>query len=589
MSTTKQGRLLAISVACCTLAILWPLINLLERVQSPRSVAGQTMLWQAAVSAIDPNSISSKFRPALSADGRRMLFAKSENGKVALELWQEGLGVSRLSAEDVDVIDAAISADGMHAVFLAIAKNQPTLSLVQWSEAAGVETLLERKFSGAWSVSLSADGSRAFLLPQKDARTVDLEHGDKNDEGLMLEISQGKTRGSSAIKFMTLLPQKTIAANEAAVASADGKVEVQRFKTTPRFTAQDVDGDSVSDLLLVGRTSNSLLWHALTLGGLDGPSERAVNTFSRTVTVAAGPADAIPLSGDFDGDGIADFAAFTPNFSPSSSAPFNWHVYLRERDAVKSGRSEEVRELQYYWGNGRARPVPADYDGDGRTDIAVFDPDSASWSILYSGGDFNVAKGNLAVAGYGAVVQWGLPGDMPVPGDYDGDGKAELAVVRMTDGGKSIRWLIRSNAAGSNAALYDFYFGAAGDIAIPADYDGNGRMQAAIFKPSAGAASQGEWTIREADGSEKKTAWCDYKALPLAADFDGDGRDDLGCFSADAQPHWKILPSRISERGRELFGDNGPAKSNSEWTVSNALPVSVLLRDFQYGDSQRRE
>ncbi len=64
------------------------------------------------------------------------------------------------------------------------------------------------------------------------------------------------------------------------------------------------------------------------------------------------------------------------------------------------------------------KPVVVDYDGDGRSDLAVFRPSTGFWYILRS------SDGSFF------AMQFGVETDILAPGDFDGDGKTDVAVYR---------------------------------------------------------------------------------------------------------------------------------------------------------------
>jgi hypothetical protein len=201
------------------------------------------------------------------------------------------------------------------------------------------------------------------------------------------------------------------------------------------------------------------------------------------------------------------------------------------------------------------------FDGDGRPDPAVIEVDPAggsraSWLILPSKGVCPPGLGTPVrgePAG-GAAPQCRLPfgraGDLPVAADYDGDGVLDVATWRPSDAEWSVlassgacpAHLKRAATHENGRPICTLEWGEPDGAPVAADFDGDGLADTAVWQP--GAA---EWRVRLSQPtarpvSRRLGAPGDH---PVPADYDGDGRPDLAVFQrGGAEPGtWLVAPS----------------------------------------------
>jgi hypothetical protein len=139
-------------------------------------------------------------------------------------------------------------------------------------------------------------------------------------------------------------------------------------------------------------------------------------------------------------------------------------------------------------------PAVGDYDGDGKADIAVFRPSTGIWSISRStAGEYGIA--------------FGQNGDKVVEGDYDGDGKTDVAVFRPSNG----VWYVANIVANIFSAVQ---FGNSTDIPVPGDYDGDGKTDQAIFRPA-----DGNWWLNRSSAGVTVVQWGQNGDKPTPSAF----------------------------------------------------------------------
>jgi hypothetical protein len=282
--------------------------------------------------------------------------------------------------------------------------------------------------------------------------------------------------------------------------NVDGKADLDSFGVaSSKFTFTVPDGATTSSAPFAAAPGDIPFqadWDAdgkIDFGFYRPSSGEYYVQFSRgsSVHFAFGLPGDVPVPADYDGDLVTDFATYRP----STGA---WTIFRSQTgvlDTVYLGQPGDV-------------PVPADYDGDHFTDYAIYRPSTAQFFVAPSSGKtsgFNNAFTPNAISPI-PNSGLGLPNiSVPIVSDYDGDGKADIAVYQFTTGD----WYTWRSSSTPTA----FRYGIPGlDVPVPADYDGDGRTDYALFRPSTV-----EWQILGTAGMARIIASGNVNDIPLMA------------------------------------------------------------------------
>jgi len=153
--------------------------------------------------------------------------------------------------------------------------------------------------------------------------------------------------------------------------------------------------------------------------------------------------------------------------------------------------------------------------------------------------------------------------------DFDGDGRSDFSVFRPSEG----NWYLQRSTSGFTG----INFGLSDDIPTPGDFDGDGTTDIAVFRPS-----NGFWYgINSGDNSSFVVNFGLSGDVPQAGDFDGDGRDDIAVFRpSNGTWYWQ----RSSDGGFMgiQFGQNGDLPVAGDYDSDGKDDVSVFRQGIWY-------
>jgi hypothetical protein len=243
-----------------------------------------------------------------------------------------------------------------------------------------------------------------------------------------------------------------------------------------------------------------------------------------------------------DGSDLKKIATGT-NDVPSSQAhpvfsPDGTRIAFGKDPALSFGTNIETMNPD---GSGEIKLTDNPVDGNG-TGIADDDPSwgrqfptETTGVYVPSTGQWLLRNANTTGAADFIVTFGGRPGDIPVAGDWDGDGRTDIAVFRD---GQFVRALLKPldpclpcQPILLPVPLDDIAFGEAGDLPLAGDWNGDGIDDLGVFR----APKLGTFLLRVPLGQDTFTTqtipFGSAGTLPVAGDWNNDGKDEIGIYN----------------------------------------------------------
>lgn len=206
-------------------------------------------------------------------------------------------------------------------------------------------------------------------------------------------------------------------------------------------------------------------------------------------------------------------------------------------------------------------PVVGDWNGDGIKDAGVFRPNAGQFvikklTIIFTCNPICVPSGTSLTL----TINFGQVGDLPVAGDWDADGVESVGIFRPSTG----QFLLTDDNVANPTIDHTVNFGQNGDLPIGGDWNSDGKDTIGVYRPSVGTFFL---TNQDVLGPtiDIVAVFGVAEDLPVAGDWDGDGKDTIGVWRPSVATFFLGNNNDAIVNITAPFGANGDLPVAGDW------------------------
>ena len=312
----------------------------------------------------------------------------------------------------------------------------------------------------------------------------------------------------------------------------------------------------------VSSTTPAKLLYSTTFGGRTARAEAIALDLKGNAYIAGTSAGDLPTTpGAFQPKPRGQLDGFVAKLSTTFNDTIGVFSPSRNAFLLRNSNTAGPADLNVPFGIAGDLPVTGDWDGNGIDDVGIFRPSTSQWLLRLQNGTTITLNA------------FGLNGDVPLAGDWNGDGIDTIGIFRPSTN----EWILSNGPNTNNTSPPEnlhFPFGASGDLPITGDWTGAGFDTPGIFRPS-----NSLFSLSIGFGSTVDiTAFFGTTGVrPFAGDWDGDGVTTIGVFDPGTGT---MSLNNTNTSGNGLgdivfsFGLNGDSPLAGDWDGKAEVPVN---------------